>query len=317
MSSVKNQLAKKANTEVQKGRKPETIKDWIKAMEPEIKKALPSVITPERFTRMALTAISVNPKLAECTPQSFMGALMNAAQLGLEPNTPLGQAYLIPYENKRKIKGEWTKVPEVQFQLGYKGMVDLAHRSGEFLTIQAYEVYENDEFEYEYGLDPKLYHKPAMTDRGNVICYYALYKLQNGGNGFEIISKEDVEKHAKKYSQNYGSKYSPWTNNFDEMAKKTILKKVLKYAPIRVEFQRGIAEDGTIKTEIDEDMSDIPGENIFEGEFEEITDDEDTEDAEDTEVTEKEKAKTEEPPQELSPEQVEILQHEDELPFKK
>ncbi len=118
MSSVKNQLAKKANTEVQKGRKPETIKDWIKAMEPEIKKALPSVITPERFTRMALTAISVNPKLAECTPQSFMGALMNAAQLGLEPNTPLGQAYLIPYENKRKIKGEWTKVPEVQFQLG-------------------------------------------------------------------------------------------------------------------------------------------------------------------------------------------------------
>ncbi len=198
-------------------------------------------------------------------------------------------------------------------------MIDLAHRSGEFLTIQAYEVYENDEFEYEYGLDPKLYHKPAMTDRGNVICYYALYKLQNGGNGFEIISKEDVARHAKKYSQSHGSKYSPWTNNFDEMAKKTILKKVLKYAPIRVEFQRGIAEDGTIKTEIDEDMSDIPAENVFEGEFEEITDDEDTEDAEDTEVTEKEKekAKTEEPPQELSPEQIEILKHEEELPFKK
>lgn len=298
MSSVKNQLATKANANIEKGKKPETIRDWIKAMEPEIKKALPSVITPERFTRMAFTAISVNPKLAECTPRSFMGALMNAAQLGLEPNTPLGQAYLIPYKNKGK--------NEVQFQLGYKGLIDLAHRSGEFHTIQAYEVYENDEFDFEYGLDPKLYHKPAMTDRGNVICYYALYKLQNGGNGFEIISKEDVEKHAKKYSQSHGSKYSPWTNNFDEMAKKTILKKVLKYAPIRVEFQRKIIEDGTIKTEIDEDMSEVPSENVFEGEFEEI---EDAEDAEDT--------KDESPPQELTPEQVEILEHEAELPFKK
>lgn len=246
---VKNALANIASGEVSK--KPKTIKDWIKTMEPEIKKALPNVITPERFTRMALTAVSVNPKLAECTPRSFMGALMNAAQLGLEPNTPLGQAYLIPFKNKG--------VMEVQFQIGYKGLIDLAYRSGEFLSIYAKEVYENDEFDYEFGLEPKLIHKPATSNRGEVIAYYAVFKLVNGGFGFEVMSKDDIMAHAKKYSQNYDSKYSPWTNNFDEMAKKTVLKKVLKYAPIKVEFVRQLTEDETIKKELAEDMSEVQG----------------------------------------------------------
>jgi recombination protein RecT len=243
---VKNALANRTNRGLSNN-KPKNIKDWIRVMQPEIKKALPNVITPERFTRMALTTVSVNPKLAECTPRSFMGALMNAAQLGLEPNTPLGQAYLIPFKNKG--------IMEVQFQLGYKGLIDLAYRSGEFANIYAKEVYENDEFEYEFGLDPKLVHKPATSNRGTVIAYYAVFKLVNGGFGFEVMSKDDIITHAKKYSQNYDSKYSPWTNNFDEMAKKTVLKKVLKYAPIKVEFVKQVTEDETIKTDISEDMS--------------------------------------------------------------
>ena len=139
-------------------KKPSSISDLIKVMEPEIKKALPSVITPERFTRMVLSALSSNPKLAVCTPQSFLGAMMTAAQLGLEPNTPLGQAYLIPYKNKG--------TDEVQFQIGYKGLLDLAYRSGQVSTVQAHTVYENDQFDYQYGLDPKLEHVPAKTDRG-------------------------------------------------------------------------------------------------------------------------------------------------------
>ena len=98
------------------------LQHYIKQMEKEVKKALPSVMTPERFTRIVLSALSTNPKLAETTPQSFLGAMMTAAQLGVEPNTPLGQAYLIPYRNKG--------VMECQFQLGYKGLIDLAYRSG-------------------------------------------------------------------------------------------------------------------------------------------------------------------------------------------
>ena len=102
MTAVKQELEKKAagTSQAVKLTKNMTIVDMVKALEPEIKRALPSILTPERFTRMALSAINNTPKLAECTPMSFIAALMNAAQLGLEPNTPLGQAYLIPYKNK-------------------------------------------------------------------------------------------------------------------------------------------------------------------------------------------------------------------------
>lgn len=256
MSEVKNKLQTKAAAAPAEKREPRSIKDWIVVMKPQIEAALPSVITAERFSRMALTAVSSNPKLAECSPQSFMGALMSAAQLGLEPNTPLGQAYLIPFKNKGRM--------EAQFQLGYKGMIELAHRSGEFKNIEAHVVHENDEFSYAYGLEPGLIHRPALKDRGEVICYYAVYTLVNGGFGFEVMSKEDVQEHAKKYSQAYNSSFSPWKTSFDEMAKKSVIKRVLKYAPIKTEFARAVAADETIKTELSSDMTDLPNENVFE-----------------------------------------------------
>lgn len=232
-----------------------TMQDYVKAMEGEIKKALPSVLTPERFTRMVLSAISTTPKLAECTPQSFLGAMMTAAQLGVEPNTALGQAYIIPYFNGKQ------KCMEAQFQLGYKGLIDLAYRSGEVSIIQAQVVYENDEFEYELGLDPKLKHVPATKDRGNAIAYYAVFKTKDGGYGFEVMSIDDVTAHAKKYSKAYAN--SPWQSNFDEMAKKTVLKRVLKYAPLKSDFVRGITQDETVKTKIDEDMYAVPDETVY------------------------------------------------------
>ena len=234
-----------------------TMQQYITSMKGEIEKALPKVITPERFTRMTLTALSVNPKLASCTRNSFLGAMMNAAQLGLEPNTPLGQAYLIPYKNKG--------VDEVQFQIGYKGLIDLAYRSGEIEVVQAQVVYENDEFECEYGLEPKLSHKPADKDRGEPIKVYAMFRTKSGGFGFEVMSIEDVKKHAQKYSQSYSSSYSPWKTHFEEMAKKTVLKRVLKYAPLRSDF---ITSDETIKTEISDDMLTVKDNTIYVDDFE-------------------------------------------------
>lgn len=226
--------------------------DLLKRMHTQIEKALPSVITPERFTRIALTAYSRNEKLQECTPESFLGSMMQAAQLGVEPNTPLGQAYLIPYRNKG--------VMEVQFQLGYRGMIDLAYRSGEVQNIQAHEVYENDTFEYELGLNPKLRHVPALKDRGNVILYYAVFKLTNGGVGFEVMSKEDVEAFAKKKSKTYGT--GPWQSDFDAMAKKTLVKRLLKFAPLKSDFVRAVTADETIKSGISENMADLPDETV-------------------------------------------------------
>jgi recombination protein RecT len=242
------------NATKQLAKKQKTMKDYVESMSGEIAKALPSVITPERFTRITLSALSTNPQLQQTTPQSFLGAMMTAAQLGVEPNTPLGQAYLLPYKNKG--------VLECQFQLGYRGLMDLAYRSGEISVIQAHTVYENDEFHYEFGLEPKLEHKPAIKDRGDAVAYYAMFKTKDGGYGFEVMSVQDVKLHAKKYSKSYDSAYSPWSTNFDEMAKKTVLKRVLKYAPLKSDFARQVTADESIKTEISSDMLDVANEPI-------------------------------------------------------
>ena len=229
-----------------------TLQSQINLMQNEIKKALPSVITPERFTRMVLSAISANPGLAVCEQKSFLGAMMQAAQLGLEPNTPLGQAYIIPYKEKG--------IPKAQFQIGYKGLIDLAYRSGQVSIIDAQVVYENDEFDYELGLEPKLKHKPALSNRGKPILYYAMFRTKDGGFGFQVMSYEDCQEHAKKYSKAYSGGFSPWTSNFDEMAKKTVLKKALKYAPLKSDFLRGLSTDETVKSTLDPDMFDVPNE---------------------------------------------------------
>lgn len=256
-NTIQNKVATTNN-----GNEKKTMQMYIKSMEGEIKKALPSVITPERFTRMTLSAISTNPKLAQCTPASFLGAMMSAAQLGLEPNTPLGQAYLIPYKNRGN--------DEVQFQIGYKGLIDLAYRSGEVELVQAHIVYENDTFECEYGLEPKLVHKPADSDRGEAVKVYAMFKTKSGGYGFDVMSMDDVRRHAEKYSQAYKSGFSPWKSNFEEMAKKTVLKRVLKYAPLKSDFVRAVVQDESIKTEISEDMYEVKNDNVFEAEYTEI-----------------------------------------------
>ena len=193
---------------------------------------------------------------------------MSAAQLGLEPNTPLGQAYLIPFKNKG--------VDEVQFQIGYKGLIDLAYRSGEVELVQAQIVYENDKFECQYGLEPKLIHVPADKDRGEAIKVYAMFKTKSGGYGFEVMSMDDVREHAKKYSQAYSSAYSPWAKNFEEMAKKTVLKKVLKYAPMKSDFVRAVVQDESIKSEISDDMYSVNDETVFDAEFKEVDDVEST-----------------------------------------
>lgn len=255
MGTIQNQVAQT------KGEK-KAMQTYIKSMEGEIKKALPSVLTPERFTRMVLSALSTTPKLGSCTPQSFLGAMMSAAQLGLEPNTPLGQAYLIPYKNKG--------VDEVQFQVGYKGLIDLAYRSGEIEVIQSHVVYENDHFECEYGLEPKLVHKPADGDKGKAVKVYAMFKTKSGGFGFEVMTMNDVKQHAESYSKAYKSGFSPWSSNFEEMAKKTVLKKVLKYAPLKSDFVKAVVQDETIKTNIAEDMYEVEDNTVYTEDYVEV-----------------------------------------------
>lgn len=246
-------IAAAGNKPVAKANKPMQMKDYIKSYEKEIAKALPSVITPERFARMATTAVTQTPALATCTPQSFIGAMLTAAQLGLEPNTPLGQAYLIPYGQN------------CQFQLGYRGLIELAHRSGDIKSIEAHVVYAGDEFDFEFGLNPRLKHKPAKKDRGDAVWVYAVYHTKDDGFGFEVMSVEDINRHKAKYSK---AKNSPWDTAWDEMAKKTVIKKVLKYAPLKTEFVRAMVSDETTTDAVIEN-GDI---ELVQGEYEVIED---------------------------------------------
>lgn len=266
---VKQELAKKAEKtgKTAKGAKEVTLtqsmtmEEMIRAMEPEIKKALRSVVTPERFTRMALSALNTTPKLRECTKISFLAALMNAAQLGLEPNTCLGQAYLIPYNNKGTL--------ECQFQIGYKGMIDLSYRNPQIQMIAAHEVYENDTFDYELGLHPRLVHRPVLEERGEVRLFYGFFRMVNGGFGFEVMSRADMDAYSREHSESIESSFSPWKDSYVQMAKKTVIKKALKYAPLKSDFRRALSTDETIKTEIYEDMSEVPGGNIFDADYQE------------------------------------------------
>lgn len=258
-NNIKGELARRASeTEAQavKLTKNMSIPDMIKVLEPEIKKALPTVLTPERFTRIALSAINNTPKLAECSPMSFIAALMNAAQLGLEPNTPLGQAFLIPYKNKGCL--------ECQFQLGYRGMIDLAYRNERVQSIEAHTVYKNDVFEFELGLNPRLVHVPTMETPGDPTAFYGIFRLDNGGFRFEVMNKNAIDGYAARYSKAYDSASSPWKNNYESMACKTVLKQLLKYAPMKTEFQKAVSMDETIKAELSVDMSEVQNVHLIE-----------------------------------------------------
>lgn len=243
--TLKNQLAKQPKGEV-KLTPDQQVSSYLKAYEGTFQQIAPKHFNTERFQRIALSEIRKNPKLLECSIPSLMSAVLQSVKLGLEPGL-FGQAYLIPYGK------------EVQFQIGYRGLIELSQRSGRILKIQAREVYENDEFEVSYGIDDNITHKPKLDgDRGAVTLYYAVAWFKDGGAQFEVMSKSDIEKHRDKFSKT--AKFGPWKDHFDEMAKKTVLKKLVKQLPMDVEFQEAVQEDETVRKTINDEPEVIAAE---------------------------------------------------------
>lgn len=195
-----------------------------------IEKVKPKHINTDRFLKIVAKAVYISPKLAKCSVKSIFLAALQAAELGLEPNGVLGHGALVPYWNSKK--GSF----EAQFQTMYKGLVTLAYNTRQFKMIDAREVYQNDYFNYAYGLEPVLEHKPAEGERGEVIGYYAFFILQSGGRRFEYMTKDEVMAWAERYSKAWEDPTSPWHVFPDEMGKKTVLRKALKYAPMSVEL---------------------------------------------------------------------------------
>ncbi|MBJ8106035.1 MULTISPECIES: recombination protein RecT [Bacillus cereus group] len=249
---VKNQLAnRKANAPATPD---QLVEGYMKKMAPRFAEVLPKHMSMERMSRIALTTIRTNPKLLECDVPSLMGAVMQAVQLGLEPGL-LGHCYLLPFKNKKQ------KKMEVQFIIGYKGMIDLARRSGHIQSIYAHAVYENDEFEYELGLHPRLKHKPSFGERGAFIGAYAVAHFKDGGHQMEFMPKSEIEKRRQR-SAAANSSYSPWTSDYDEMAKKTVVRYMFKYLPISIEVQSQAQHDEVVRKDITEEPEFIEADPI-------------------------------------------------------
>ena len=257
MPTARNSLTGANGTAVaKKEEKPKTIFDLIQLSKKQFNNALPQHINTDRFVRIAITTIRLNPKLAKCNPESLIGALMVSAQLGLEPGT-LGQCYLIPFENKK------AGTVECQFQIGYKGLIELLRRSGQLSDIYSYTVYENDDFNIEYGLSRTLTHKPNFDERGEIKGFYAVAILKDGAKAFEYMTKDEVVKHEEKYRK--GSyKNDVWNKNFEEMAQKTVVKKLLKWLPVSVEFLEMAAKDEKSFKVIDDKSTEVQEIEILE-----------------------------------------------------
>lgn len=206
---------------------------------------------PERLMRVVANAIRATPKLQEAEPLSFLGALMQCASLGLEPNTVLGHAFLVPFRNNRK------NITEVQVIIGYKGLIDLARRSGHITSISANIHYSDDPlWEYEEGTEARLRHRPGDQD-GNKLHAYAIAQFRDGGHAYVVLPWAQIMK-IRDGSQNWQSAVkfnatakSPWATHEDAMAKKTAIRALAKYLPLSVEFMDAVQVDSDLGSRVD------------------------------------------------------------------
>lgn len=192
-----------------------------------------------QFMASVINAVAGNEKLKNCDQQSVLGAAFVAASLDLPIDTNLGRAYIIPYGGK------------AQFQVGYRGLVELAIRTGQYRDMNSVEVYEDEIKEYNPILgklkfvdDFSKCTQRASGQEDKIVGYYAFYELLTGFSKGLYMTKEQVINHAQKYSQTYNFKGGVWQTHFNEMAKKTVLKRLLsKWATLSVEMQKAVIED--------------------------------------------------------------------------
>lgn len=204
---------------------------------PRIASVVGNNISPDRLYQMCVSAINKTPKLAECSPQSVLSCFMTCSALGLEPSNVdgLGRAYVLPFRNKK------TGGMEATFIMGYRGMIDLARRSGQLVDISARAVHKGDEFSYSYGLNEDLHHVPCATP-GELTHVYMVAHFKDGGHYFLVLNRQEIEQaRARSKSGNFG----PWKTDYEAMAKKTAIRRAAPYLPLTVQAQTAAASDDT------------------------------------------------------------------------
>jgi recombination protein RecT len=219
----------------------ERIETLLMSRADDIARVLPRIgITPEKMLKVAMIAIGQNPKLLQATQASILASVLKAAELGLELSGALGHAYLVPYEKRAQRNGRWETVAvEAQLIIGYRGMIELARRSGQVAKIEARIVREGDFFDHEYGTDSKLVHKPAFGgERRPILGAYAVATLRDGTTQTEVMSLDEIEA-VRARSKTGKSDKTPWATDFSEMARKTVVRRLFKYLPVSVDVRDG------------------------------------------------------------------------------
>ncbi len=217
-----------------------TIKDLLLGEEfkKQVALALPRHLTPDRFIRTALTAMNRNPKLAQCTPESFFQCLLDLSALGLEADGR--RAHLIPFEDRKRGVVVCTLIVD------YKGLAELIRRSGEVSYLRADIVCENDVFDYQFGSGAFLKHKHARDGRGKIVEVYSFVELKDGSVDFDVMGIEEVETvRTRSRAKDNG----PWVTDFPEMAKKTVFRRHSKWLPLSPELREKIEKDDEPLTE--------------------------------------------------------------------
>lgn len=204
---------------------------FLQSFAPQLTKVLPRHLTAERIIQMTAGVVHRNPAIARCSVPSLLGAVMQASLLGFQPIDSLGYCYFVPYGK------------DVQFQIGYKGLIDLARRSGKIRSVHAEVVHEGDEFECEYGLSPSLKHRPAFEDGAKLTHAYAVVHFTDGGNSFVVLPRVEIERLRMRSPMQKGAPSGAWATDYDAMAKAKALKQLAKYLPLSVEEQTAVLSD--------------------------------------------------------------------------
>lgn len=238
MGALKEAVNEQQMQPVQKPQR--TIKDVLLSQWDKVEKVMPKHMNSERLFQLAVSTVNHDPKLAQCDIKTLLSCVLKCSALGLEPSSVdgLGRAYILPFWNK-KIQGY-----EATFILGYKGMIDLARRSGEIKDISARAVFEGDEFEYEFGLNEKLVHRPRDVQQtpDKLTHVYMVCHFKDGGHYMDVMTKAEIEG-VRKTSK--AKDTGPWKTDYVPMAKKSVIRRAFPFLPVSVEAQTAATSDET------------------------------------------------------------------------
>jgi recombination protein RecT len=235
---------------VRSAAQPPTLANFITNHAADFARVLPKHMTADRMTRLAISAVRTTAHLSECTIPSFASSIMACSVLGLEPNTPLGHAYLIPFKNNKR-----GGIYECQVIIGYKGLAELMYRSGIVASVKTTPVFEGDEFEYEFGLHPDIKHRPGKdpnrgADPAKLTHVYPVVQLREKDLDpiWDVLTRSEIEQRRKRSK---ASSDGPWVTDYVSMALKTGVRKIATWVPSSAErmtpLHTAVAYEGALE----------------------------------------------------------------------